>query len=75
MNNVEDPMSGTPTDQGGFMVNPDGTVSFGGGLTNNTNDTSSSGSTGSTGTTGTDTCTYISQDDFLASLGLKKDNN
>ena len=75
MNNVEDPMSGTPTDQGGFMVNPDGTVSFGGGLTNNTNDTSSSGSTGSTGTTGTDTGTYISQDDFLASLGLKKDNN
>lgn len=75
MTNVEDPMSGTPTDQGGFMVNPDGTVSFGGGLTNNTNDTSSAGSTGSTGTTGTDTGTYISQDDFLASLGLKKDNN
>lgn len=77
MNNVEDPMAGTPTDQGGFTLNPDGTVSFGSGLTNNSNNgsTSDTSSTGSTTTTGTDTGTYISQDDFLASLGLKKDNN
>ena len=55
---------------GGPTINPDGSVSFGGG----------GNTTG--GTAGFDTSTpgagYMSQDDFFASLGLKsndKDNN
>jgi hypothetical protein len=62
------------SDQSGFEINPDGTVSFGSSY-DNTSSTNSSTVTNTVPNAGTGS--YMSQEDFLAALGLKsdKDNN
>jgi hypothetical protein len=62
------------TDQSGFEINPDGTVSFGSSNVSSSN-TASSGTSSTVPNTGSGS--YMSQEDFLAALGLKsdKDNN